>query len=308
MPRYKSKMKLHIGETGDVLTPGEIVDFDGGAVLIREGGKEVHLQYPDAFQGAIRCGWLVPEAEEAGEYAPQPAGVEVRSATSTGENRPKLNVVTVQDEERGLGHIGDVRAAANNGRGDVPEVHQASDAAKTRTEAKTGGDDGVVVGRFKSSAKAAPVEIGKNDRQVKQSLDNKSSIELEKVAVATGDVEEARSGETLEDLLPDAATSGTPAKQPEPADLMDALRQALADGTLDPEALAALTQKAPVEQEPAPATQKVDWDLSLHWKTREKKALDQYGDDAAALRHILAMENSVGVKKAIEERLSGLEA
>ena len=308
MPRYKSKMKLHLGETGDVLLPGEVIEFNGGNTLIRTGGKEVTLQYPDAMLGAVKAGWLVPENEEAGEYVPQPAGVEVRSATSTGENRTKLTVVTVQDEERGIGHIGDVREAANDGRGDVPEVHQASDAAKTRTASArdAGGDEGVVVSRFKSSARSAPVEIGKDDRQVKQALDNKSTIEIEKVSVATGDVEEARSGETLEDLLPNAATSGTPAKPQQPADLMAALRQALADGTLDPEALAALTQaKAP---EPAPATQKVDWDLSTHWKQREAKALNEFGDNPTVLRAILDLENSNGVKKAIQSRLEALGA
>jgi hypothetical protein len=59
------------------------------------------------------------------------------------------------------------------------------------------------VGKLKSSAKSPPIEIGKDDRRVVQELDNNKRV-------ATGDVQEAISGEELEDLLPEAASSKKP--------------------------------------------------------------------------------------------------
>jgi hypothetical protein len=76
------------------------------------------------------------------------------------------------------------------------------------------GDDGVVVGRLKSAAQSEPVRVGKDDQRVKKELESKTKLEVERIGTvvrsATGDVAEARSGDDLEDLLPDAASSDRP--------------------------------------------------------------------------------------------------
>ena len=50
----------------------------------------------------------------------------------------------------------------------------------------------------------------------------------------------------------------------------------------------------------------LDWDLNQHWKTR-KASLQKFAGDPDSLRKIYSLENSGGVKKAIEEILEGLQ-
>lgn len=367
---YRAITNIHLPPpVGGQLTSQEIITFDGTTIK-REDGTELKLPYPSALNGAIKAGWLVPIESTTTEYVPQSAGVEVRAAQSTGDKREVINVMTVQNEERNLGDRVALRAGADH-----------NSAQKVSRGAPTGvvvADDsgGVVVGRMKTSAKGGTIEIGKGDQAIKNKIDNGAPAGVEKVARATGDVQEALVGDSLQDLLPDAASSKTPepgvfendgvqvssagssvgsqedgvvvGKVGEPRavskDLdrsasalekalrswaetgktwdgkppalleiavmvksvlrsLDLARNEVVSLTAQVEAL----QATPKADAVAEAPTEFEWDLATHWKTRQKSALNEYGDDAEALNAILAAENSAAVKKAVTARLAELE-
>jgi hypothetical protein len=200
---YRALTRIHLPppEEGH-LEAKEVILFDG-KVIKREDGSEVKLPYPSALNGAIKAGWLVPVESEKTKYVPQPAGVEVHQAQSTTEKREKVNVMTVQDEERDLGSRVAVRQDA-----DQSSSQRVSQAAPTGV-VEHDDSGGVVVGKL-GSPKGEAIEIGKGDQALKSKLDNAGPVKVQRVARATGDVQEARVGDDLQDLLPDAASSETP--------------------------------------------------------------------------------------------------
>lgn len=116
---------------------------------------------------------------------------------------------------------------------------------------------------------------GSKAAQEVSKLDNKPPPKAEKIAKtesqdiratgpdgATGDVSEAKSGDDLTDLLPDAASTPTP-----------------------------------------PSTPNINWDTKAHWRSRVQKAVNEYGDNPAAIRQILAQE-SPNVAKHIRSMLA----
>jgi len=372
---YKALQKIYIGDSGEHTEVGELIVYNGKTVT-KANGTEVDLKYPNAINAAIKAGWFVPEDSPETSFRPRAAGVEIHKAVSTSEKREAVKMPVVVDEERDVGSIGSVRTAANDGRGEVPDTHVAGNAGQVRQP--TGampvvrdGDDGRVVGRIKSSAVAAPIEVGKDDLKAKSQADTRKTFEVERygteVRSATGDVQVARTGDDLEDLLPDAATSGTPVfvnagvevgnagssiggaddgrvvgkvggspatpeADPGPAlaDAEGALR-AFVNGGPAPhpshlkgllrtflrkydaakaQASVIAEEKASEEKasgQPVPEAE-IEWDLSRHWKVREGDALRDFGHNPDALRQILAVEPSAGVKKAIQKRLGELGA
>jgi hypothetical protein len=214
--KYRVITKVHLGgaEPPTSLESGEIIEIDGGK-LKREGGEEIKLQYPGAINSAIKVGWIVPAESKETTYTPKAAGVEVRAATSTGPDRKRIEVLTVSEEERDLGHIRDIRPD------NAPATHVAKDAGKVSRGAPTGAkvmdkrvqrdtDDGRVVGRIKSPTDFGTVEVGKDDLKARSQLDTNTKVRVEKIGSATGDVQEAMSGDTLEEVLPNAVSTGIP--------------------------------------------------------------------------------------------------
>jgi hypothetical protein len=192
--RYRVLQKtIHVGGADETLIQNEVILFDG-STLKRENGSDIKLSSSEALSGAIKVGWIVPESSQKTSFRPKPAGIEVRSAVSTGEKRELVSLNTVQDEERSIGTREEIRS------GERRPVREAS-------------GDGKVVGRLKTSAKSAPVEVGRNDKRVVSSLDNKSTVEVERVVSKTeftGDVTKAIAGDDLTELLPEAAKSAPP--------------------------------------------------------------------------------------------------
>lgn len=192
--RYRVIQKtIHVGGAGESLTQNEVILFDG-STLKRENGSDIKLSSSEALSGAIKVGWIVPESSPETSFRPKPAGIEVRSAISTSEKRDLVNLSTVQDEERSIGTREEIRSGERK-------------AVRVRE------GEGKVVGRLKTSAKAAPVEIGRNDKREVSRLDNKSEVGVEKVGSKTeftGDVTKAIAGENLAELLPEAAQSAPP--------------------------------------------------------------------------------------------------
>ena len=214
--QYRVLRLIHLGgiEPPTQLNINEVVGFEGNT-LTRENGEVLTVPQPDGIRGALKVGWIVPVESAETSFTPKAAGVEVRQALASGEKRERLGMMTVADEERNLGSISQVRpdgAPATHVAGKAGTLSETSDPApmKRKVEVRN-SDDGVVVGRMKLSASADPVEIGKGDDKIRNQLDNGSAVGVEKVARATGDVQEARTGEILEDLLPDAASAGVPA-------------------------------------------------------------------------------------------------
>jgi hypothetical protein len=388
---YRVLMRIHLPPpTEGHLEAKEIVQFDG-TTLKKGDGSVVKLPFSTAITAAINAGWLVPLDSTETEYVPKAAGIEVRAAQSTGEKREVVDVMTVQSEERDLGTRINIRSnadhtqatdrrAAEDARSAKIVSQGAPTGAKTTTlgVVRADGDDGRVVGRFKTSAQSEPIVVGRTDHAVVSKLDNKSTIEVERmgrvVRSATGDVDEAISGEKLTDLLPNAASSkvpagtftndgvevvsagssvggadsgvvvgrlpskvanknavalegalrkwsdtgetwdGKPAQLPELSTMaraaltaLDEARQEIADLKAAMVVVAPLPEEvgATPESKPVPSSN-LEWDVSIHWRSRQKIALDEHGDNIEALRQIVAAEKSKAVISALEARIAEL--
>lgn len=192
---YRVVHKMHLGGLDRVLEVGSIVQFNG-STLKAEDGVEIKLSEPSAIAGAIKIGWLVPVASKETTFIPKSAGIQVHSAKSTGEKRLEVNVMTVHDEEQNMGNRKEVRQYSSGER-------------QSRTASNT--EDGIVVSRIKTPAKAPPVEMGSNDQAALRNSENRTlSVERVRVRKPSGDVEEPLTGEEIEDILPEAATARPP--------------------------------------------------------------------------------------------------
>ena len=274
---FRSITKIHLGALSDNLLEGEEIDFDG--FTMRRGGQDHALH---SLRGAVQAGWLVLHHAPETKYVPQPAGVVVHK--SDGFSDAEINLsVSVDADAVEVGSLSSVRPD------NAPAMHKAANAGEKHVQ---NDSEGVVVARFKTSAKQGAVQIGKDDRQVVKSLDNKTSVDVERVATATatatatGDVQEAISGDTLEDLLPNAASTGTPP----PGVFNDGEQVTAASSDLG---LSLIQQFIP----------DFGWDLKVQWAKRAKIAVEQYGKIPAVLNYILSVETDA-VKAHIEKRLA----
>ena len=276
---FRSITKIHLGAISENLLEGEEVDFDG--FTMRRGGQDHSMH---SLRGAIKAGWLVPHTSAATEFVPQPAGVKIHKADGLSEGEIDMGMAVAQDDVS-VGSLQEVRPEA------APVTHKATNAGQKNEVAPVNDSEGQVVARFKTSAKQGAVQIGKDDRAVVKSLDNKTSVDVEQVtiarAVATGDVQEAIGGESLEDLLPEAASTGTPT----PGVVNDGERAETATNAPD---LALIQQFIPG----------FEWDTSVQWRKRSKLAVDQYGKMPAVINYILSVETDA-VKAEITKRLNG---
>jgi hypothetical protein len=281
---YRAITKIHLGSLSDNLHEGEEVEYDG--FVMRRGGDDHALH---TLRAAIKVGWLVPVGAPPTQYVPQPAGIKVHKADGL-SNDEVLNLDTVFDEDVNVGTIAEIRPAG------APPTHRADRASETRPNPH----EGVVVGRFKTSAKQAPVEIGRDDRKVVQELDNKTKVEVEKVAIATGDVQEAIGGDSLAELLPNAESSGVPTAGVAGegrGDEADRRAQQIASRVSPSPSNDALTRI----RQFIPA---FEWDLNkTQWAKRAKIAVEKYGDIPPVLDYILSVETDT-VKRHIEKRLA----
>ncbi len=303
---YRALTKIHLGSLNDSLNKDEVVDFDG--FVLKRDGKEYSLS---SLQAAIKVGWLVPDEslQTSDDYRPKSADVKMGEAVSKGEKRTlKTSGVVVQHDEQDVGQLSTIR-----GYKALP-IHDSKNSGNLIKKAVVQSDsDGVIVGRFKTSAKNGPVEIGKDDRQVVQQLDNLK-------AKASGDVEHAMVGEELEDILPEAVSANRPrpgvAGEGRGDESGSRARAILARGSSsvgtesDGEIVGKVAHADPVVVESPEAIQKAklavaqalipgfEWDFGGMWMTRAKKAVDLYRDKPDMLKGVLAIEIPV-VQKSI---------
>lgn len=344
---YHAITRIHLGAIEDSLEKGDVVEYDGQ--VMRWNGKEYTIA---TLRGAIQVGWLVPEGQKSAGYVPKPAGVQIHDAESMGDDRGEGRMMgAALDEEKDLGNREDIRG------GRVSEGAPTGARVLTSKEEKdigstTGvtesGQEGRIVGRFKSATKNGPIEVGKDDRRVVSSLDNKSTVEVERVAQATGDVQETMVGVELEDVLPEATHASRPAPgvagegttetgedrarrlaterkarlaRSDEQNNVTVTQTGSSVGGVEDGVVVGSIKKAESEQ---PASDVVDnvppeailqakieiirqfvpgfsWDMSDHWRTRVKKALD-HKDSMPTLNAILSLETDA-VKKHVMKAL-----
>lgn len=320
---YTAVTKVHLGAIETDLLEGETIQFDG--TTMKRGSDEHDIS---VLVAAIKVGWLVPEGE-AGSYDPSPADIKVHSATNRSDKQGARLKVDIQDEERDMGTISDVRADGS------PPVHVASNAGQISENAKTGAaeyndDEGMIVGKMRTSAKSEPIKLDGTDRKVVAELDNKARTVVEPVkkAIATGDVQEARSGENLEELLPNAAASQNPDSKAtgegrgdesnDRARAVTAKGSTTVGGAEDGEVVSSVggepteTKAASADVDEAVRAAKIEvvrqfvpgfeWDLKVNWKRRAKLAVEKYGNNLPVINAILSIETPA-VRKGILERL-----
>lgn len=183
--------KFHLGAIERDLAENDVVQFDGQTIKI--GGKDHNLP---SIAGAVRAGWLVPIEDTTSKLV---------SLASTGTTRPALSVgrergeakssQMVHDEERDLGKLAKVR---DHGDGIV---------RRGQVIQEDGGQEGTAVGKIKSASNMKTTLTAENSMKVAQDIhrmDNTQGAPDKKTVVsikATGDVQEARSGDTLDELL-----------------------------------------------------------------------------------------------------------
>lgn len=290
---YRAITKIHLGAISDNLSEGEEIQYDGH--VLRRGNDEHSLH---SLRAAIKIGWLVPVEAPPTKYIPQPAGITVHRAD--GMDDAEISLDTVFETDVNVGTLDEVRPDA------APRTHKAIAAGEQNTGV------GKVVGKVKISAKMETVQIGRDDRKVVAALDNRERVAT---AVATGDVQEARGGEDLVDLLPDAATAGIPKPGPSGEGLGDqseeraraftATGSSTIGGADEGKVIGTVgTPQAPdglgFIQQFIPG---FEWDMDVQWAKRVKIACERYGNIPAVIDYIKSVETDT-VKKHLAKRLA----
>jgi hypothetical protein len=181
------------------------------------------------------------------------------------------------------------KAAFNRGAGAMEleqepvVVHTFKNPAKLdkKEEPVANESEGVPIAKIKTAAvqktilsdtRSADSEIQKLDNtrppQAKRIIPAEQDIKATHPSGATGDVSVAIAGDSLEELLPEAASSGIP-----------------------------------VISKPTVVVSGFEWDLKLHWKKRVQIAVAQYGNDPATIKKICDLEMPQ-VAKHIQEKLA----
>lgn len=334
---YRAVYKIHVGGLERDILKDDVVHFDGTSMKVGEKSVEA-----PTLVAAIKVGWLVPLDQQGGEYKPAPANVQMHAAAPTGPERKPIAKALVHDEERDVGHLSRVRGA------NAPDTHTAKNAGTTHKAAseKAAGSesDGVVIGKIKTPTNFGKVEVGKDDQRVMRDLDPLTGRKLESLVVktATGDVQEPRVGDTLDDLLPDAASSSVPelgttdpdtrarnyrdmnvtAKTAVGSSSVGGMEDGTVVGKVGPKVAAAVPEKQEeavetvVDEVPPEAIVQAkiemiqqfvpgfSWDMKENWMVRAKTALDKYKGNMPVLNAILSIETPP-VRKRIMKALYG---
>lgn len=325
---FRAVKKFHLGSIEKDLEVGAVLQFDG--TIAKIGTQEHTLP---VIRAAIKTGWLVPINAPVGDTAPKPAGVTVRPAQSTGAERGATQAIpTVHDEERDLGNLQTVR--------------DRGDGVVRRSVATHESSEGEVVGKLRTSAQQKTRLTTENVTQVTQAIRAADNVQGTsrvsdrvvpvKVGSATGDVQEARAGDAIDELLGDAVVARLPpvtnpnlgegrdphltesereekaARAQEAAQAARKARLVQAGASTPAEAPA---EAPPSEDSPLPLdlAQRVmaiksvipsfEWDLTRHWQTRVTDAVKRFGKNPMYLNGILSVETEA-VKAGIAKALS----
>lgn len=310
---FRATTKVHLGPIEQDVYEDDLIDFDGQTAII--GGQEHQIS---TIRSAIKAGWFVPETDTTSKYVPKAAQMSLRPAQAAGqESRGEpIKVHTVQDEERNVGSLEEVRA-------DRKAAAAKQEWVRGTPRVSADADDGVAVARIKTPAKQkTEVKDGSATARAISALDNKPPPKA--IVTASGDVEEAIVGDDLQELLPNAISSQVPKPGPagegdqphltaeEKAEAAKAARKAslaastpnisaevAEDAPLTPSDLALLNAKISGIRALIP---NFEWDMTVQWRRRAKMAVEQHGDDPSYMNGIMAIETD-SVKKLIQSKL-----
>ena len=258
---------IHLGTTGVSLKKGQVVESDG--LIVRVEDKE--LKVP-AFNGAIKAGWLIPSDGKppSPEHTPSPA------------TEKKYKVLKEEDSE-----VRPIYRDKVSKEGE-PEVRPSRKGVAT----EIGQQDERVVARIKTSAKGDRIQVGVTDKAVVKGIEE-SPLKVERVAKATGDVEETTVGDSLEEVLPHAEVAGkfedfvVEPEVPEPKK-----KETFKDSEIR-------RYKAEVLKVVYPG---VKYDCSAAWRTRVKVILASCKGDPIMTKAFLSIELPTVVKE-VKRRL-----
>jgi hypothetical protein len=275
--QFRVTTDVHLLER--VLRTDEVVEFDG--VELIWAGEKHNLP---SLKGAINSeGWLVPVEDTNSTYTPTPADIRVGPAENVGSDRKRrMRIETVVEEEQLVGTVAGTKAkreaSDEHARERAEEKAQqhpagervAPEAPPTRKKFKVEAhesQDAVPIATLSSPAKQSlSLKDGglAAEREIRRLTNVRGSdpVKVQKVAaarkkIATGDVEEAKVGTELEELLPDASSSKKPKPKP--------------TGRSKPD---------------------FAWDQTRQWKVRLKEALQLASTDPAKFRHVLSVETT----------------
>ena len=191
----RAAKKVHLGAIEMDVYEGDELEYDGQT--LKMGGKEYNV--PNLRAG-IRAGWFTVDASVP-RNAASPAVASAPKGDSTANNLRK-GVSTIEDDERQVGF-------ATQGARD-----RANTPVQAPTKAAASSDEGVAVGKVRFAAKQHTVLTDSSSVNSEISRLDNMSAPVSRRAVATGDVQEAASGDELEDLLPELSSTGRPAAGP----------------------------------------------------------------------------------------------
>ena len=250
---FRVTTQVHLGRLERYLEKDDVIEFDGHSLKF-EGAEHSLPQ----LRGAVLSGWLVHASDTTTVYKAKSANIKIRPAKAANmENRGKaMPVERAFDDNRIVG-----RASAK----------------PVDTEPGNEGDDGQAVAKIATPARQrTKITDASAAQSAINRLDNSPPPTVKKIA--TGDVEEAIVGESLEDVLPQAATSPTPTPTTK-------------------------TTKTAAKTKVVTLSNGVEWDMGRHWRTRGRDAARTYGGDSETLALIKEVEVP-SVTNMINDRLA----
>lgn len=308
---FRATERIHLGGPELNVEKGDVVEFDGHVVRFAGGEYKV-----PPMRASIGEGWFVPESDTTTTYRPKSAQVEVRPAQSANNERGEpMQVTTVVDDERDVGSIDDVRKRASQDR------PRASKPGRRVMEVEAQGTEGKVIARVKTPAKFGEQEVNISNAQrianQTRQMDNSGRrgvevlVEPAKKAEATGDVQEARTGFDLDDLLPGAVSTEKPAAgvvaEPEPRHTMTAAERQAEARRQERMTKALADEFEDVTPEPPPPNPLLPgiialipdfaWDVDRPLKERVIDALRNHDPNSVYFRAIMAVETDEGRAK-----------
>jgi len=283
----------------------DIIGYDGHTLML--DGSKFRIS---TLKGAVQKGWFVPPEDTETEYVAESAIKSMRPADMTKANAKAgdLSVITVQDEERVVGHY----------QGEKKPLRETS----TLRVKKAASEDGVVVARMKNPSKNefkvdGVTDIDRREKAIRGNI---------KEIIVPGDQIVGLAGDNLDDVFPEAASSrdhypepgvaGEGASKKEEAARAAAERKkhriAQAEGRPVADEDESWVGKASTGKEREDSEEEaevpefirtsvgIDWDLSPHWRKRAKIACERYGNSDQILESILEVEQE-GVVNFIRE-------
>ncbi|MBD3260931.1 MAG: hypothetical protein GF334_04515 [Candidatus Altiarchaeales archaeon] len=287
----------------------DVIEYDGHILII--DGARYRL---GTLKGAVKKGWFVPPEDTGSSYVAESAVGKMRPADMTKSDRKEsdFSLVTVQDEERVVGHF----------QGEKKPLRETSSLTVNKVAADS--SDGVVIARMsKPSKNDFKVETGLESQKIQREANRGTVKEI--VVPETQVV--GRAGQNIDDVFPDAASSGDHYPLPKVTDeetgesreaatrlAAERRRQRILEAGGTPEEIQdeGWVGKAAIPEERKDSAEEaeesdfirtdvgIDWDLSPHWRKRAKLACERYGSSDQILESIIKVEQE-GVGNFIRE-------